>query len=64
MVISGFNSKEEGMRYFNAVVSNRKLLKPLRNIDYTNFIITEVNLNALLEKKGMESYLEFLKSII
>ena len=61
MVISGFNSKEEGMRYFNAVVSNRKLLKPLRNIDYTNFIITEVNLNALLEKKGMESYLEFFK---
>lgn len=61
MVISGFGNKDEGMRYFNMVVTNRKLLKPLKNVDYTNFIITEVNLNTLSEKKTIEAYLEFFK---
>lgn len=61
MIISGFNGKEEAMRYFNTVVNNRKLFKPLRNTDYTNFIITEVNLDTFMEKKDVEAYLAFFK---
>ena len=61
MVISGFNNKEEAMRYFNTVVNNRKLFKPLRGVDYTNFIVTDVNLQTLLEKKTVDTYLEFFK---
>lgn len=61
MIISGFNNKEEAMRYFNTVVTNRKLLKPLKNTEYTNFIITEVNLKTLIEKKTVEAYLGFFK---
>ena len=40
---------------------NRKLFKSLRNVDYTNFIITEVNLQTLTGKKNIEVYLEFFK---
>ena len=49
------------MRYFTTVIGNRKLFKSLRNVDYTNFIITEVNLQTLTGKKNIEVYLEFLK---
>lgn len=41
--------------------SNFKLFKSLRNVDYTNFIITEVNLQTLTGKKNIEVYLEFFK---
>lgn len=61
MVVSGFGNKEEAMRYFNTVVNNRKLFKPLRNTDYTNFIVTELNLNTMIEKQALEQYLEFFK---
>lgn len=61
MVVSGFNNKEEAMRYFTTVINNRKLFKSLKNADYTNFIITEVNLQTLTDQKNIEAYLEFFK---
>lgn len=61
MVVSGFKNKDEAMRYFTTVVNNRKLFRPLRNTEYTNFIITDVNLNTMIEKKALEKYLEFFK---
>lgn len=61
MIVSGFNNKDEAMRYFNTVLNNRKLFKSLRNTDYTNFVVTEVNLQTLTEKKSIEIYLEFFK---
>lgn len=61
LVVSGFNNREEAMRYFNTAIHNRKLFKPLRNTDYRNFIISDSNLEILREKKIMESYLQFFK---
>lgn len=61
MVVSGFNNKDEAMRYFTTVVNNRKLFKPLKNTDYTNFIITDLNLQVMEEKQSVEKYLEFFK---
>lgn len=61
MLVSGFNNKDEAMRYFTTVVNNRKLFKPLKNVDYTNFIITDFNLQVLEEKQSVEKYLEFFK---
>lgn len=61
MLVTSFNNKEEAMRYFNTVLNNRKLFKSLKNVNYTNFIVTEVNLQTLMEKKNVEIYLEFFK---
>lgn len=61
MAISGFDDKEEAMRYFKTVINNRKLFRVLKNAEYTDFVITEVNLQTLLEKKNLEMYLEFFK---
>lgn len=61
MVVSGFKNKDEAMRYFTTVVNNRKLFRPLRNTDYTNFVITDVNLEAMLKKQAVEKYLDFFK---
>lgn len=61
MIVSGFGSKDEAMRYFDTMMKNRKLFKPLKNTDYRNFIITEGNLTVMVEKKLLESYLLFFK---
>lgn len=61
MTVSGFSTKEEAMRYFNTVAGNRKLLKSLKGVDYTNFIITGINLDTLTKKKNVEDYLAFFK---
>lgn len=61
LVISGFSTKEEAMRYFNRVSGDRKWLKALRNVDYMHFVISEVNWRTLSEKKNLEDYLEFFK---
>lgn len=61
MAVSGFDDKEEAMRYFKTVMNNRKLFRVLRNAEYADFVITEVNLQTLLEKKNLEMYLEFFK---
>ncbi len=61
MAVSGFRDKEEAMRYFRTVLNNRRLFKSLRGVNYTNFIITDVNLGTLLEKKTVKNYLEFFK---
>ena len=42
-------------------MNNRKLFRVLRNAEYADFVITEVNLQTLLEKKNLEMYLEFFK---
>lgn len=64
MVVSGFKNKDEAMRYFTTVVNNRKLFRPLRNTDYTNFVITDVNLETVIGKQAVEKYLDFLRNTI
>lgn len=61
MVVSGFGSKDEAMRYFNTVISSRKLFKPLKNTEYTNFIITEPNMDVMMKQHSAEKYLDFFK---
>lgn len=61
LAVSGFNNREEAMRYFNTAVNNRKLFKPLRNTDYRNFVISDANLDILREKKLVDQYLQFFK---
>ncbi len=61
MIVSGFNDKKECMRYFDVVVSKHKLFKSLRDVSYTHFSITDVNLQTLLEKKNVDIYLDFFK---
>lgn len=61
LTVSGFNNREEALRYFNTVIANRKLFRPLRNTDYRNFVISDANLEVMKEKKLAEQYLLFFK---
>lgn len=61
MIVSGFSNRDEVMRYFNNIVDNRKLFKPLKGTDYRNFVITVDNLKILQEKQLIEEYLLFFK---
>lgn len=61
LAVSGFHNREEAMRYFNTVINNRKLFKPLRNTDYRNFVISDVNMEILCKKNLLEAYLQFFK---
>jgi len=61
LTVSGFKDREEAMRYFNMVINNRRLFRPLRSTDYRNFIISDANFEVLKEKKNVEAYLLFFR---
>lgn len=61
LIVSGFKNRETAMRYFNAAIKDNNLLKPLRNTNYRNFIISNYNYKVMLEKKLADPYLLFFK---
>jgi hypothetical protein len=62
MVVNGIPSLNESMSYFRKVVVNRDLFKPLGQAIYRNFLITNENLQKLIEQNNVDDYLEFFRS--
>lgn len=62
MVVDGIPSLNESMSYFRRVVTTRKLFEPLGQASYRNFLITEENLQVLIEKNKVEEYISFFRS--
>ncbi|MDE5612849.1 MAG: hypothetical protein K2I90_12645, partial [Odoribacter sp.] len=61
MIVNGLENQEEAVRYFKKVLNNRKLLRLLQGANYTTFVITEANLETLIEKKTLKNYLDFFR---
>jgi len=62
MVVEGIPSLPESMSYFRRVVTTRKLFEPLGQATYRNFLITEENLQALVDENKVEEYITFFRS--
>lgn len=62
MVVKGIPSLNESMSYFRKVVVNRGLFDPLGQTTYRNFLITDENLQKLIEENNIEEYLNFFRS--
>lgn len=61
LIVQGIPSVNEAMSYFRAVVVNRSLFEPLGQTTYRNFLITEENLEKLMEEQNVEEYIEFFR---
>ncbi len=61
MVVSGIPSLNESMSYFRRVVTNRGLFEPLGQATYRNFLITDENLDALMDENKVDEYITFFR---
>ena len=62
MVVESIPSLNEAMSYFRRVVLNRGLFEPLGQASYRNFLITEENLQTLIDKDKVDEYITFFRN--
>ena len=62
MSVNGIPSLNEAMSYFRRVVLARDLFESLGQATYRNFLITEENLNTLIDKDKVDEYITFFRS--
>ncbi len=61
LVIKGIPSLNESMSYFRQVVINRSLFEPLGQATYRNFLVTDENLQKLIEENKVDDYMDFFR---
>jgi tetratricopeptide (TPR) repeat protein len=61
MVVQGIPSLNEAMSYFRKVVITRNLFEPLGQTTYRNFLISDENLEKLVEENNVEEYINFFR---
>ena len=59
--VEGLGNDDTSLKYLMAIINDKNIYDPLKNIQYRNFVISEENLKILLESKDIASYLEFFK---
>lgn len=62
MVVSGIPDLNESMSYFRRVVTSRSLFAPLGQATYRNFLITNENLETLIDQNKVEEYITFFRN--
>ncbi|MCD6353962.1 MAG: tetratricopeptide repeat protein [Prolixibacteraceae bacterium] len=62
MVVRGIPTLTESMSYFRKVVVTRNLFNPLGQTTYRNFLITDENLQKLIDENKVDEYLNFFRS--
>jgi len=61
IVVKGIPSLNESMSYFRKVVITRDLFENLGTATYRNFLITDENLQLLIEEEKVDDYIEFFR---
>lgn len=62
MVVNGIPTLNESMSYFRQVVTSRDLFEPLGQATYRNFLITNENLQTLIDEDKVDEYITFFRS--
>ena len=62
MIVKGIPALNESMSYFRKVVVKRSLFGPLGQSTYRNFLITDENLQKLIDENKVEDYINFFRS--
>lgn len=61
VIIRGLPGYSESMSYFRRAILERSLYTTLGQASYRNFVITERNLNRLLDNTEVDTYMEFFR---
>lgn len=59
IVVKNVGSKEQALEYLNTVMKDQSLYNQLANISYQAFVITQDNLDILLENQYISEYMKF-----
>jgi hypothetical protein len=62
LVINGIPTLNESMSYFRKVVVTRSLFNSLGQSIYRNFLITNENIQKLIEQNKVDEYIEFFRN--
>ncbi|WP_297089205.1 tetratricopeptide repeat protein [uncultured Draconibacterium sp.] len=62
LVVKGIPTINESMSYFRRVVTTRSLFEPLGQSTYRNFLITDDNLQTLLDENKVDEYITFFRN--
>lgn len=62
LVVKGIQSLNESMSYFRKVVTTRSLFESLGQTSYRNFLITDENLQKLIDENKVDDYINFFRS--
>ena len=62
LVVNGIPTLNESLSYFRKVVVTRSLFNSLGQATYRNFLITNENLQKLIEQNKVDEYREFFRS--
>ncbi len=62
LVVKGIPTLNESMSYFRKVVTTRKLFNPLGQTTYRNFLVTDENLQKIMDQNKVDDYLDFFRS--
>ena len=62
VIVKGLPGYTESMSYFRKVIPERSLFESLGQISYRNFIITDRNLNKLIENTAVDTYIDFFRT--
>ena len=62
LVVKGIPALNESMSYFRRAITTRSLFEPLGQSTYRNFLITDVNLQTLIEENKVDEYITFFRS--
>lgn len=62
LVIDGIPSLNEAMSYFRKVVITRSLFQPLGQATYRNFLVTDENLQKIIDGNKVDEYMDFFRS--
>ena len=62
LVVNGIPTLNESMSYFRKVVVTRSLFNSLGQATYRNYLITNENLQKLIEQNNVDEYLEFFRN--
>lgn len=62
MVVQGIPDLNESMSYFRRVVTSRSLFESLGQSTYRNFLITDENLQTLIDQNKVEDYINFFRT--
>ena len=62
LVVNGIPTLNESMSYFRKVVVTRDLFSPLGQATYRNFLITNENMQKLIEQNKVDEYIDFFRT--
>jgi len=62
IVVNGIPNLNESMSYFRKVVVTRSLFESLGQATYRNFLITNENLQKLIDQNKVDDYIDFFRS--